>query len=389
MSRPAAPPRVAFVNGGILGLSSYAAWLQPALAGRADIHAEYFLLTERLTLSERIRRRVMCQRLWPDPDGLRNLDYARYRQELHTGLLARRRLLARGLAHFDVLHFHRQSTAYGSLDLMRQRPSIVSVDCTQTCVLQDMHGRLERRTIEPNLRRDGEIFRRAAAIVSTSHWAAREIARTYPDCRTPVHVIPNPVDFPYLDTGWIAERAARAAAGGVPRLLFMGGDFRRKGGYDLLDAWTAGQFAGRAELILVTDWAVGALPRGVTQRRNVRGHTAAWSDAWRQADIFVMPTRNEAFGLVYQEAAGAALPTIGSRLNAVPEIVDDGRTGVLVPPRDRDALIEAMQRLVGSAALRQQMGTAARLKIERDADPDHYRDRLLRIIHDVAGRTYV
>ena len=45
-----------------------------------------------------------------------------------------------------------------------------------------------------------------------------------------------------------------------------------------------------------------------------------------------MPTRNEAFGLVYQEAAAAGLPAIGSRLNAVPEIIADGDTGLLVTP---------------------------------------------------------
>ena len=45
-----------------------------------------------------------------------------------------------------------------------------------------------------------------------------------------------------------------------------------------------------------------------------------------------MPTRNEAFGLVFQEAAAAGLPAIGTRLNAIPEIVADGETGILVHP---------------------------------------------------------
>ena len=98
-------PRVAFVNGGILGLLSYAKWLRRTFADDRDIHAEHFVLTDQLSLPERITRRVLCQWLWPDPRGWRNLDLARFRREYHAGLQARRRLLARGLEHFDVLHF--------------------------------------------------------------------------------------------------------------------------------------------------------------------------------------------------------------------------------------------------------------------------------------------
>jgi glycosyltransferase involved in cell wall biosynthesis len=379
------PPRVAFVNGGILGLSSYVAWLRAALAGRRDIVPEYIVLTEDLSIAERLRRRVLCQRFWPDPPRLHNLDLARYRRETHAGMLARDRL-RKCHGRFDVLHFHRQATAYGSLDLMRHTPAIISIDCTQSCVLQDMRGPLERWSVAPNVRSDGAVFSRAAAIVSTSHWAEHELRRMYPGCGTPIHVLPNPVSFEYFHRQWIVERAVRAAAGGLPRFLFVGGDFVRKGGYDLLDAWRAGGFAGRAELVLVTDWRVGPLPPGVSQSRSIQGHTYPWAQAWRQADVFVMPTRNEAFGLVFQEAAAAGLPIVGTRINAIPEIVEDGVSGLLVPPRDRAALVAVMMRLLESSEARERMGRAARARIERDADPDHHRDRLLDLIYEVAGR---
>ena len=69
-----------------------------------------------------------------------------------------------------------------------------------------------------------------------------------------------------------------------------------------------------------------------------------------------MPTRNEAFGLVYQEAAAAGLPAIGSRLNAVPEIIDDGVTGLLVTPGMSRRLAQALDRLIASAELRERLG---------------------------------
>ena len=126
------PPRVAFVNGGILGLTSYAHWVRRTFADSPRIHAEHFVLSEDLSIRERIVRRILCQKLWPDFRGFHNLDLARFRREMNSGLQARHRLLARGIEHFDVLHFHRQATAYASLDLMERVPSIVSIDCTQT-----------------------------------------------------------------------------------------------------------------------------------------------------------------------------------------------------------------------------------------------------------------
>ena len=377
------PPRVAFVNGGILGLLSYATWLRRTFSDDRDIHAELFVLTEDLSPRERIVRRALCARLWPDRLGLRNLDLARYRQELNSGLQARRRLLARGLDRFDVLHFHRQASAYAALDLMRRVPSIVSIDCTQTCVLQNAASRAERWSLGFNVRRDGAIFRRAGAIVAASRWTARDVRRLYPDCGTPVHVLPNPVPLDLFDAAWPDERRARASR--RPQCLFMGGDFPRKGGPDLLAAWEAGGFAARADLTLVTDWRIGPLPAAVRQLRGIRGQTPAWARTWREADLFVMPTRNEAFGLVYQEAAAAGLPAIGSRLNAVPEIIADGETGLLVPPGDRAALVRALDALIGSAELRDRLGRQARRKIERDAHPDEHRRQLVALVSQVAS----
>ena len=66
------------------------------------------------------------------------------------------------------------------------------------------------------------------------------------------------------------------------------------------------------------------------QRRGARQHGRMDGERGAGADIFVMPTRNEAFGLVFQEAAAAGVPAIGTRQNAVPEIIVDGETGLLV-----------------------------------------------------------
>ena len=381
-------PRVLFVNGGILGLISFDHFVRDYLPRQQRISGDRIVLTEGLSVGERARRHVMCQRLWKDGWlGIANLDRLRYRAELHAGVLARARIAARAPASYDVLHFHRQATAYASLDLMRRVPAIVSIDATQQCVIERAATRVERASYRPNVNRDGAVFRRAAAIVATSRWAAESVRRMYPDCGAAIHVLPNPVLLEHFDPAWVEARAARARQGLRPRLLFLGGDFPRKGGYDVLAAWEGSDLAGRATLELVTNWAIARrLPAGVVVTTGIAPHTPEWSAAWARADAFVMPTRNEAFGLVYQEAAAAGLPAIGTAHHAVPEIVLEGETGVLIRPGDRSALSTAMRVLVDDAELRERMGRRARLTIEREAAPGPYMDRLADIVLDLLGR---
>ena len=124
--------------------------------------------------------------------------------------------------------------------------------------------------------------------------------------------MPYPIDSSLFDGKWIEERAARAATNPRPivRALFVGGDFPRKGGIGLLKAWRSSNLGSRAALDIVTDWALEPedLPPSVRLIRGVSPYTASWRELWRQADFFVMPTKQEAFGMVYQEAAAAGLP---------------------------------------------------------------------------------
>jgi alpha-maltose-1-phosphate synthase len=382
-----------FVNSGILGQRTFAAFVERELVGERDgLRAAQVVLTEGLTVPERLVRRALCTPLWPDGlGGMRNLDRLRLRAEWNAGLVARRRIrqLESAGRRFDVLHFHRQATAYASLGRMRVTPSIASIDCTQVCVMQHAATEAERRSYLPNLRRDGRIFHAARLIVSTSRWAAESVRELYPRCETPIEVMPNPVLFDAFDPGWIAERHARAAEPGyLPRVLFMGGDFPRKGGPDLVRAWREARLGERARLDLVTHLPVAeADPAlGMHVHTGVTAHSPAWRALWRDADVFVLPTRDEAFGTVFQEAAAAGLPAVGTRLNAIPEVVVEGETGLLVPPGDRAALTAALETLVASAELRREMGSRARDHIVRVADPGAYRDRLAAAIHRLAGR---
>jgi len=380
--------RVLFVNSGILGHRAVAALIEDAAALMPSVDARHINLSESLTIGDRIARRLLCARVAPSSGVFANVDLARWRQQMNAALLAARRVAAADRhGPIDLLHFHTQATAYASLGRMTRTPSIVSIDATERQASVEMTSRLARWTYRPNVIHDGRVFRAARAIVATSRWAAQDLVQLYPDCAGKVRVMPYPVRAAQFDPEWLAERAARAGNGHAEpvRLIFIGGDFPRKGGLSLVDAWRDAALGDRARLDLVTDWPIetSVLPAGVRVLRGIAPYTAAWRDLWRRADVFVMPTRSEAFGMVFQEAAAAGVPSIATSINAIPELVEDGATGMLVKPGDRADLVGAMRALVESANLRLRLGSAARARMLAMASPETYARNLNALIEDV------
>lgn len=378
--------RTLFVNTAMLGHASVARLLPRVVAGDERIEAVPLDTGEGLARRDRVIRRLLCWGPAGEPTAAASLALTRWRHEMHAGLLAARRIraLERAGESFGVVHFHTQAAAWASLGRMRITPSIVSIDITQRLAREEAPPGMARWGYRPGAARDARVFQAASAITVTSRWAADDLVRHQPGVAGKVHVMPYPVLAAEFDPGWAGERYDAAVSVARPvRLLFMGGDFPRKGGWELLEAWRGGGFAAEgAELVLATGWPIpaAALPPGVRVIRGVRAYEPAWRELWRAADVFVMPTRAEAFGMVYQEASAAGLPVIGTRLAAVPEIVEDGVTGLLVPPRDPVALAAAMRALLASPALRRRMGEAGRARMARISSPEAYGEKLRGLI---------
>jgi glycosyltransferase involved in cell wall biosynthesis len=83
-------------------------------------------------------------------------------------------------------------------------------------------------------------------------------------------------------------------------------------------------------------------------------------------DIFLMPSLWEGFGLVLLEAMAQAIPVIATRVSAIPEIVINDETGLLVPPRDAEALASALENLLSDKPLRQYMGLQGQDRLETE-----------------------
>ena len=85
---------------------------------------------------------------------------------------------------------------------------------------------------------------------------------------------------------------------------------------------------------------------------------------YSRARCFCLPTVQESFGLVFAEAMAAGLPVVACRAAAVPEVVRDGETGLLVPPRTPTAIAAALERMLGDDGMRKEMGMAGRMGVE-------------------------
>ena len=97
-------------------------------------------------------------------------------------------------------------------------------------------------------------------------------------------------------------------------------------------------------------------------------------------DLFVLPSYSETYGLVLIEAMAMGKPVVATNAGGVPEIVEDGRIGLLIPPRDERALADSIVRLLGDASLRRKFSKQARRDALERFDSARCVDRLVQTL---------
>jgi glycosyltransferase involved in cell wall biosynthesis len=314
-------------------------------------------------------------------DGLERIGKARY--VVHARRVSS---LIRELRP-DLLHaLH--LTSYGFLaGLSGVQPSIVSVwgtDILEAPSLTPAHRWITRQALS-----------RAGAITATGMRLA-EATLPYAPAGKPVAVIPYGID---VDTFAPAQRQRREDVpiiGAVARLSPEKGlEFLLRAVALLrdradreykpelkLNVVLAGDGPSRESL----EWLTAELR--LDHRVRFLGEVAH-EDVPRvleSFDVFAMPSTAEGFGVSALEASAMELPVIASDVHGIPDVVVSGETGILTPPRDVEAIADAIARLIEDPALRRRMGSAGRAYVQRHYRWDDNVKLMERLYERVVGR---
>jgi glycosyltransferase involved in cell wall biosynthesis len=322
---------------------------------------------------------------WSD-DRWQRLPIIKNNLTLLSGFRAREHL-RRHAEPFDALYCHTQEAALLIPEHMRRAPTILSLDATPKNI--DPIGRAYGHAVGPllvermkNFLTRGS-FQRATHLVTFSHWAKNSLVTDY--CIPEERVT---VNHPGVDLQqWTLQEANRIASREdlVPRVLFVGTDFRRKGGEVLVRS--AARMRGSWAVDIVTREPVPeaeTIP-GVRIHRTVKPDTAELLALYGGANIFALPTLADTFGLAIIEAMAAQLPVVATRVGAIPEIVVHGETGLLIPANSPEALIEAIEELGRNSERRRAMGIAGRRRVERYFNGAKTYGELVELIKSIAA----
>lgn len=261
----------------------------------------------------------------------------------------------------------------------------------------------EAGDLEPRAREEAEarIIGCCDAICASNPVEADQLIQLYGAPRERLELVPSGVDHAFFSPG---DRAGARTALGLddrPTLLFVGRIQPLKGLTVAVEALA--RLRDRSTRLVVVGGPSGA--EGPAELARVMGLIAELglgdrvtfiepqphhmlSTWYRAADVVVVPSRSESFGLVALEAAACGVPVVASAVGGLRTLVDDGVTGLLVEDRDPAAWARAIDRLLDKPEKAAWMGAAAA------ADARRYSwsttaGRLRRLYADLAARTPV
>lgn len=296
--------------------------------------------------------------------------------------------MRRSVRHLDAALFHTQVTSLLSAGFMRRVPSVVSLDATplQYDRIGSHYGHTPSgsRVMESMKKRLNErAFRAAKRLVTWSEWAKRSLIDDYGVPGDKVTVIPPGIDLKH----WRLPSPKPARQDGAVNLLFVGGDFERKGGDTLLCAVTEHLPATVPVHLHIVTRSELAVPAGspVTVHRGLTPNCETLQRLFAEADAFVFPTRADCLPLAVLEAMAMGLPVITTAVGALSEAVGDGDAGLIVPPDDAPALARAITTMAASPELRARFSRRAREIAEERFDGAKNYGRLLSVLTQVAG----
>ncbi|WP_051978377.1 glycosyltransferase family 4 protein [Edaphobacter aggregans] len=231
---------------------------------------------------------------------------------------------------------------------------------------KDGHSRgLSVRELENIGREHARRYRNAALVFTISERLRQSFIELYglsPEKVRTAYAGPN------FDLRLIDEKLEQPKTKAAPTVLFIAKEFKRKGGDVVAAAFTKLQssmtsarlvFAGAATLPAELSGLSNITHLGLLDKSDP-AQLQRLLDAYRQADVLVLPSNHDPFPTVIREAMFFGLPCVASNIWAMPEMIVDGSTGFLIEPGDPEALCKRLELLLGNPDLRARLGQAAR-----------------------------
>jgi glycosyltransferase involved in cell wall biosynthesis len=249
-----------------------------------------------------------------------------------------------------------------------RRPVSVIIDATRNLYRTEFGAtHLKDSAVE----RERELFDRAHHVFALSEWAATDVKNTYGISPERVTVIP-----PLVHRG--APKDLDSEKDGLLDVGFIGNDFERKGGADLL-RWHRDYMQDRVRLHILGDHEQ---QRRVQQ--NVVWHGSVTNSRVMREflpsmDVLCLPTYRDCSPLVVGEAAMVGVPAVVSAVGGVGELVVEGVTGFTGMPGHPDAFVTALLRLANDGSLVQRMARAARAHAVNSFSSDVIYRRLMSV----------
>jgi glycosyltransferase involved in cell wall biosynthesis len=247
----------------------------------------------------------------------------------------------------------------------RRLPFVVSLKGVIADELKNERG-LTRALLSIQARWERLNARRADIVIAPSRYSAGVAGLLYGVAAEKIVVVPEPIE---LDRWTSLFAAARPRPRVGPTILCVARMYPRKRVVDLLEAAALLRPripAARVRIVgkgpewedVVRVHARLGLGETVTLLGDVSRDSLA--EEYVSADIFCLPSVQESLGIVFLEAMAAGLPVVACRAAAIPEVVEDGVTGLLAPPRDPAGLAGAIGTLVADPGRARAMGEAGR-----------------------------
>ena len=204
-------------------------------------------------------------------------------------------------------------------------------------------------------------------VVANSQYTANTIINTYPKAASKVRLCYKSVDIERYYA--IYNRRKESPPSLVrPVILFVGSNMYRKGVPDLIKA-APGVIKEHPQarfIIVGKDKSVDRLLKLCYDLKVDRNFEfAGWQSQdsllsyYQQATVFVMPSLTEALGVTFLEAMAAGVPVIGTNVGGIPEVIQDGINGLLVPVESPCSITDAINQLLSDAQLRERLVQSA------------------------------